>query len=563
MILNKIKTYYFKKSFFEIYTKAKMKKTEHNQFKESLQNLSQILKSPECAALYTEIDKNMVILENLSKNLKQKSILTQKTLLGKFTTLWEKLKRQFESNLENSFLDFDKELKNIDVLILYFKHEQDNLKDLESNNSKFLNDLNNADDQSFFNEKQSLENFLLLNTPLSMKKFKHFLSESLKKADKMVNFELELEKEFSLILNSFEITQEKLSSFSKSSHNFEEILHEIKALSIPIPSTNLDMLFSSKNPINLQKKKEIPTNHIQKTYKEMFSPSGISILKIIHFKENFYITCGWDGRINVTNALGKKTTMNFEAHVLPIRDIIKIQPNIFITTADDCKTKVWNLENEPLLISQIETQNDKMRCMMIRGKLCEGSLIMGGDAGILKMYDLGLFQNEFNLKITDFGITSIAGLEGSDKIIIGSARGEIIFFDVFLKKILKSIDDAHDDWITSFSILKKNAVYEISTGSFDCFVKLWSFNSESNEFSLLKKIKCDGWVLKTIYFKVNVIVAGSGQNLYFIDIEKGSIMKKFDHAHETYVNDFCLSKKDGSLLSVGQDETNNIREWSD
>ena len=112
---------------------------------------------------------------------------------------------------------------------------------------------------------------------------------------------------------------------------------------------------------------------------------------------------------------------------------------------------------------------------------------MGGDLGVLKFYDLGLFKNEYNVKISEFGITSIKGLDGCDQLLIGSAKGEIVIFDYFQKKTVKVINDAHNDWITSFSSQKKNEYYEICSGSYDCFVKLWSF--KHNEMLLIKKVK--------------------------------------------------------------------------
>ena len=545
-----------------------MKKSESlNIFKENLQNITQLLKTPDPIVFQAEVDQSIINIQNISQSIKQKTLLSKKSLMEKFGILWEKLKKQFEANLEKSFQNIDNELKNMDVLLLYFRHGQANIKDFDFKNSKFLNELGKANDAGFFNEKNSLEHFFTQNpqnTIFFLQKFKYFLGKTLKKAEEMTNFELELEKEFSLIMNSFDIIQEKLCMISNSSNRFEEILKDIKNLTGPgVLNNESEIQFSSKNVAELKQKKEIPTLHVPKTYKEMFSPSEISILKICHFKENFYITCGWDGKINITNALGKKTTVNFEAHSFPIRDIKRIQPNIFITTSDDCKTKIWRLENDPILVSQIDTIQDKMRCLLVRGLLCEGSLLMGGDAGFLHLYDLGLFKKEFSLKITDFGITSISSIEGTEKLIIGTGRGEIVFFDLVTKKPIKNINDAHDDWITGFSIVKKIGWIEVCSGSFDCFVKVWMFKGEKNELTLNKKVKCDGWVLKVLHFKVNVIVAGAGKNIMLIDTEKGTVIKKFDHAHETYVNDICLSNRDASILSVGQEETNSIREWSD
>lgn len=545
-----------------------MKKSDSQNFlKESLQNITQLLKTPDPTVFQAEVDQSIINIQNISQSIKQKTLISKKNLMEKFGILWEKLKNQFEANLEKSFKNIDNELKNMEVLLLYFRHGQANLKDLDFKSSKFLNDLGKANEAGFFNEKNSLENFLVKNpqnTIFFLQKFKYFLGKTLKKAEDMTNFQIELEKEFSMIMSSFELIQEKLCLISNSSTQFEDILKDIKNLTSPGGLNNeSEIQFSTKNVVDLKQKKEIPTLHAQKTYKEMFSPSEISILKICHFKENFYVTCGWDGKINITNALGKKTTVNFEAHSFPIRDIKRIQPNIYITTSDDCKTKIWRLENDPILVSQIDTIQDKMRCLLVRGLLCEGSLFMGGDAGFLHIYDLGLFKKEFSLKITDFGITSISALEGTEKLIIGTGRGEIVIFDYSAQKLIKNINDAHDDWITGFSVAKKTAGVEVCSGSFDCFVKLWMFKGEKNELTLNKKVKCDGWVLKVLHFKANVVVAGAGKNILLIDTEKGTVIKKFDHAHETYVNDICLSNRDASILSVGQEETNSIREWSD
>jgi len=545
-----------------------MKKSDQTFFKDNLQSLQKQWKLYNTSSFYSEIDHILTTFQNDSKTLRQKSVSNQKNLSEKFSSLLDKIKVQFQSNLDYYFSHFDKELNNMDVLLFYYRQDLSQLKEFESNSIKFLNDFCKANDPNYFNEKNVLPDFSTLNPHVfeqKMQKLKHFLNKTSKKAEELMNFEVSLEKEFSLILNSIEIAQEKLISLSKFCSPFEDILLDLKSLSKNSSSSISveEPQFSLKNPLSFQKKKEIPTNHTQKTHQEMFSPTDISIMKIIHFKDNFYITCGWDGRMNVTNILGKKTTMNFEAHALPIRDIIKLQQNLYVTTSDDCKTKIWHIDTEPQLITQIDTKNDKIRAMFRIGGLVEGSLILGGDLGVLKFYDLGLFKNEFNVKISDFGITSIIGLEGSDKLLIGSSKGEIIVFECFQKKILKVFNDAHNDWITSMCYQKKNDLYEICSGSYDCFLKFWTFKNSTNELTLIKKVKCDKWILKTGYFKANMIVATNGNGLVFVDIEKGNIVKKIEHVHETYVNDICFSKKDFALLSVGQDETNNIREWSD
>ena len=72
--------------------------------------------------------------------------------------------------------------------------------------------MNKIHDPSFFNDLPDLLTLNPNNLEQKMQKLKHFLMKTSKKAEELLNFEVSLEKEFSLLLSSFEITNQKLYS---------------------------------------------------------------------------------------------------------------------------------------------------------------------------------------------------------------------------------------------------------------------------------------------------------------------------------------------------------------
>ena len=80
---------------------------------------------------------------------------------------------------------------------------------------------------------------------------------------------------------------------------------------------------------------------------------------------------------------------------------------------------------------------------------------------------------------------------------------------------------------------------------------------------MVRQIKLDGWISKILVFQKNIINVAIGKNLSFIDIEKGTILKKISDIFENNINDMLLSQKDGTILLVGQDEKGLIKEYSD
>lgn len=490
-----------------------------------------------CEKLDEILNKTSANVEKLRENLAK----TQETLTNSFNLLIEDLKTSFFAEISSINAHFLKELANLELLLAYFSEKSREIKE---------NCVSPSNSREKTQELQSL-------------------ADSLQKSSETLGFEPVFIEDFAVFRSFF---LEKQQNFSKTCQNispFSRILANLRDFldksADSLPSLSSPSSFSSKTAEKLLKKREIATKHGAKLYQEMFNPSNTSILKISHFRDNFYMTAGWDGRINVTNLLGKKTVLNIEAHKGPIREITQLQRNLYISTADDGLTKLWRLESngESREISQFKGEkNNNLRSLLVFGGLF-GKLLTGDDQGYVKIYALPAFSLEKLWKISQFAVTCLCNYqENREKTLVGTARGEIFVFCAREGRVLEEISQGHEDWITSMqwfpNTFKGNQVF--CSSSYDCFVKVWK--SEAGNVKSFKKIKCDAWVFKAIFFKEHIIVAASGNSIVVIEWEKEIILRKIANVKENYVFDLCLSRKDGAVLCVGQDDANFIDEYS-
>ncbi len=248
--------------------------------------------------------------------------------------------------------------------------------------------------------------------------------------------------------------------------------------------------------------------HIQKAHESRIY--GISIKD-----DNNFITSSSDQTINIW----KKKDKNFElmnyivkAHTKTINNVIYLSNYNIISCSDDYKIKIWKLNNTQYkLLSTSEHSQDVNSLLLLEDK---NILISGGNDGtkFWNLYENKSLSFICHFKAIDNSYNGISRID-NDRIIIGGLDSlEIIsinkrkiinsikipfrcnaitvmeekglFFvggwskDIKIYRCdnyncIKTIQKAHDDYITDFNKLKDDLILSCSG---DCTIKIWSFN---------------------------------------------------------------------------------------
>lgn len=265
--------------------------------------------------------------------------------------------------------------------------------------------------------------------------------------------------------------------------------------------------------------------------------------------------------------LGKKIAQSFQAHTSTIRDIIKLEDDVYVTVSDDSNLNLWNLDiYQNQLLASLKLIDHKIRILAHNSKgLLNGIILAGGDNGILKVLKACSLKEIYVQKISEYTISTILFID-TDISIIGTSKGEIIIYSLAKREVITYNERLHTDWISGFCIIEYIPFSKISflTYSYDYHINFCQVDLKVSSFDIkaTQKIKINDWIIKIEMFQKSNVVVALKNEIVFLDLF-GKALKRIPQIFNHAINYLIIREFEKSILLVGHDEHGIIKEYSD
>jgi WD40 repeat protein len=188
----------------------------------------------------------------------------------------------------------------------------------------------------------------------------------------------------------------------------------------------------------------------------------------------------FDGTINIWNLNEKKIVKSIKAHETWIRCLIKSKDSSkLISGSGDSKIKIWDSNNFQLLQQSTGHSNRTINCLKM---LNDETILSGSFDKTIKIWKIDSGKCLKTLKFNGF-VNCVETFNDDKMLIIGTAKGDVIIYDLNKNEELKRINSTHLSGVKNLILLSNG---NLLTSSGNGEIKLW--NLLESDFELIKKI---------------------------------------------------------------------------